>query len=955
MPPMKQRPGGGRGGEFETPSSHLWVGNLPPDISESYLTDLFGKHGLLDGITSYPSRGYSFVYYKRVEDATAAKDALQGFMIRGNPLKIQFAKLAKPSKHVWVGGFSSSVTKEKLEEELSKFGTIEEFKFVRERNTALVDFVRLEDATAAVKNLNGFQIGGDRIRVDFLRSHPVRREQPDFPDLGSAQFRGMGAVDLSWNNPDAMRSYPEPPYSGHKRPQTPQSVGGRKENPPSKVLWVGYPASVVIDEEMLHNAMILYGEIERVTCFRGRHYSFVEFRSVEEARRAKEALQGRLFNDPRITIMYSNSDQAPGKDFGPPCPGFGGQRPDMFANEFPFRPPMMDMFPPNRGMAPNSFHGPLPPNAMLGPGVPRPLGPRGSFDPLLSPSDLNDPTTHSSMPDLAANASLRFNRRKLSPPAPGLLPTPGRTSHKTTGWDVVDPNQPPRALKRSRVDGQTSYPSPTIGKVDEYVAGVDQPYSSGPPQAIGGPLPRVHADSKLSPTPDMRVAKGHVARSNEDCVWRGVIAKGGTPVCNARCIAIGKGLECELPEAVNCSARTGLDMLTKHYASAIGFDIVFFLPDSEEDFANYTEFLRYLGSKNRAGVAKLDDGTTLFLVPPSDFLADVLKVPGRERLYGVVLKLPQQVPGDQPLPPPVAQMDRQLVPPTHEYVAPRTEQVPVQMDYLRATPNETLPPKGPFPTGSLSQEQSANNGVSSTSLPGVTLTPELIATLASLLPRNAQAPAPQTSQPQLNSSSTGFSLPVFPTNEKPAFSQGWNSQQQPQVVDQTGQQSHQQFNSQMYPHPQMSTISQPFPSNLNANMPMQNSVHNNQATPHSQQFVPSSQPYHFEPPHNAQKGYGMVYGDTQQPNNSGQYTFHGANLSLPENVLPSSSGTMKVEPQNQAERSQPVPSGAGQSTEVEVVKNQRYQTTLQFAADLLLQIQQRQQQQQASSHMGNQQ
>lgn len=115
------------------------------------------------------------------------------------------------------------------------------------------------------------------------------------------------------------------------------------------------------------------------------------------------------------------------------------------------------------------------------------------------------------------------------------------------------------------------------------------------------------------------------------------------------------------PEMVNCSARTGLDMLAKHYTEAIGFEIVFFLPDSEDDFASYTEFLRYLGSKNRAGVAKLDDGTTLFLVPPSDFLTDVLKVSGRERLYGVVLKLP---------PPPVPavssyRQESQTIPPPY--------------------------------------------------------------------------------------------------------------------------------------------------------------------------------------------------------------------------------------------------------------------------------------------------
>lgn len=77
---------------METLSSHLWVGNLPPDVTESELTELFDKHGLLDGITCYASRSYAFVYYKRVEDAASAKTALQGFLINGSPIKIEFAK-----------------------------------------------------------------------------------------------------------------------------------------------------------------------------------------------------------------------------------------------------------------------------------------------------------------------------------------------------------------------------------------------------------------------------------------------------------------------------------------------------------------------------------------------------------------------------------------------------------------------------------------------------------------------------------------------------------------------------------------------------------------------------------------------------------------------------------------------------------------------------------------------
>lgn len=76
----------------EVPSNHLWVGNLSAETNDADLTDLFIKYGALDSVTTYSSRSFAFVYFKRVEDATAAKDALQGSSLRGNPLKIEFAR-----------------------------------------------------------------------------------------------------------------------------------------------------------------------------------------------------------------------------------------------------------------------------------------------------------------------------------------------------------------------------------------------------------------------------------------------------------------------------------------------------------------------------------------------------------------------------------------------------------------------------------------------------------------------------------------------------------------------------------------------------------------------------------------------------------------------------------------------------------------------------------------------
>lgn len=56
-----------------------------------------------------------------------------------------------------------------------KFGKIEEFKFFRERNSALIDYYKMEDAISAHKNMNGKRLGGDQLCVDFQRSQPMRK------------------------------------------------------------------------------------------------------------------------------------------------------------------------------------------------------------------------------------------------------------------------------------------------------------------------------------------------------------------------------------------------------------------------------------------------------------------------------------------------------------------------------------------------------------------------------------------------------------------------------------------------------------------------------------------------------------------------------------------------------------------------------------------------------------
>ncbi|XP_078432507.1 flowering time control protein FPA-like isoform X2 [Wolffia australiana] len=466
FPPIRQagdwdlRPPVRRLDDDEGPSHNLWVGNLPPDTVDAELTAIFAKYGPLDSVSTYAVRNYAFINFKHLDGAMTAKAALQGSLLRGNVIKIEFARPARPGKNLWVGGVCPSISKEQLESEFSKFGKIEDFKFLRDRNSALINYHRVEDAVSALKTMNGNRLGGEQLRVDYLRSQPPRREwaqslHQEFPRV----LPGAGRRDIQ-----------------------------------SRILWVGYPPAVQVDERMLHNAMILFGEIEEIQCFPAKNYSIVEFRSVDEARRAKEGLQGRLFNDPRIQILFST----------------GGDvvvQPELF-------------FPPRR-------------------------------------------------------ASLV----QFRPPA-------------------VE-----REAKRMKMEG---------------------------------------------------VAEEGGGGGRED-IWRGVVAKGGTPVCCARCVPVGKGIQSPFPEVVNCTAKTGLETLAKHCAEAAGLGIVVFLPDSEHDFPSYTDFLQYLSHHNRAAVAKLADGASLFLVPPSPLLPPPLHLSFPNRLYGLVLRLP--------LPPPPAPVARLSSPP----------------------------------------------------------------------------------------------------------------------------------------------------------------------------------------------------------------------------------------------------------------------------------------------------
>jgi RNA recognition motif-containing protein len=79
----------------------------------------------------------------------------------------------KMSKKLFVGGLSWHTTEEGLREAFGQFGEITEAKVVTDRDTGrsrgfgFVTFVKAEDAETALQQMNGTELDGRSIRVDF--------------------------------------------------------------------------------------------------------------------------------------------------------------------------------------------------------------------------------------------------------------------------------------------------------------------------------------------------------------------------------------------------------------------------------------------------------------------------------------------------------------------------------------------------------------------------------------------------------------------------------------------------------------------------------------------------------------------------------------------------------------------------------------------------------------------
>lgn len=77
--------------------------------------------------------------------------------------------IAPPSRHLWVGNLSTHVSQNVLSEHFLRFGDLDNISYIPGRSFAFVNFKREEDAIIAMRGLQGFNLAGMPLRIEFAK------------------------------------------------------------------------------------------------------------------------------------------------------------------------------------------------------------------------------------------------------------------------------------------------------------------------------------------------------------------------------------------------------------------------------------------------------------------------------------------------------------------------------------------------------------------------------------------------------------------------------------------------------------------------------------------------------------------------------------------------------------------------------------------------------------------
>ncbi|PKI33028.1 hypothetical protein CRG98_046585 [Punica granatum] len=201
-------------------SRTVYVGNLPGDIREREVEDLFRKYGPIVHIDlKIPPRppGYAFVEFEDARDAEDAIHGRDGYDFDGHRLRVELAHggrghssssdryssygggrgsrgVSRRSEYrVLVTGLPSSASWQDLKDHMRRGGDVCFSQVFRDENgtTGIVDYTNYEDMKYAIKKLDDSEFRNSFSRAYIrVKEYDSKRDASISPSRGRSRSRG---------------------------------------------------------------------------------------------------------------------------------------------------------------------------------------------------------------------------------------------------------------------------------------------------------------------------------------------------------------------------------------------------------------------------------------------------------------------------------------------------------------------------------------------------------------------------------------------------------------------------------------------------------------------------------------------------------------------------------------------------------------------------------------------
>ncbi|KAL8257988.1 hypothetical protein R6Q59_030029 [Mikania micrantha] len=168
----------------EHPSRTLFVRNINSNVEDSELRSLFEEYGEIRNLyTACKHRGFVMISYFDIRHARAAMRELQNKPLRRRKLDIHFSiPKDNPSEKdinqgtLVVFNLDASISSDDLRHIFAVYGEVKEIRETpHKRHHKFVEFYDVRAAEMALKDLNGREIAGKRIKLEHSRPGGARR------------------------------------------------------------------------------------------------------------------------------------------------------------------------------------------------------------------------------------------------------------------------------------------------------------------------------------------------------------------------------------------------------------------------------------------------------------------------------------------------------------------------------------------------------------------------------------------------------------------------------------------------------------------------------------------------------------------------------------------------------------------------------------------------------------